>query len=93
MKVKEIIKEAEERYPEKDYPSTFIYRRSAFIEGAKLMMEDINYKELYYKLKIELFKLKGEYQGFCEGLLHWDLPKELKAKIEAKIEEFEDNND
>ena len=49
MKEKEIIKEAEERYPEKEYPSSFVYRQSGFIEGAKWMMEDINYKELLKK--------------------------------------------
>jgi hypothetical protein len=40
------------------------------------------------KARIPAERLRGEFLGFCEGLLFWELPKELKEKIKFKIEEL-----
>jgi len=46
------------------------------------------------KLRIEYAKLSGEFLGFVEGLDWWELPRELRIKINHKknelIEKFGD---
>lgn len=41
------------------------------------------------KLKIQIARLEGEFVGTLEGILLWELPKELKLKIKEKIKEVE----
>jgi len=56
------------------------------------MSEKPGYQELEVinlKLTVDYARLKGEYIGSLKGLLWWDLPKELKTKIEAQIKELE----
>lgn len=38
------------------------------------------------KQTIKIIRLIGEWQGFLEGICLWDIPKELKEKLEARIE-------
>lgn len=40
------------------------------------------------KARIPAERLRGEFLGFCEVLLFWDIPGELKEKIKTKIEEL-----
>lgn len=40
------------------------------------------------KARIPAERLRGEFLGFCEVLLFWDIPEELKEKIKLKIEEL-----
>ena len=44
-------------------------------------------EELYLKLK--LARTKGEFIGILKGILWWDIPEELKEKLENKIKELE----
>lgn len=44
-------------------------------------------EELYLKLK--LARTKGEFIGTLHGILWWDIPEELKEKLENKIKELE----
>jgi len=46
-------------------------------------------EELY--LKVKLSRLKGEFIGMLKGITWWDIPKELKEKLENKIKELEDD--
>ena len=42
------------------------------------------------KLKIQLARLKGEFVGMLKGILWWDIPKELKERIEEVIKRNEE---
>lgn len=42
------------------------------------------------KLKIDYAKLIGEFTGTLEGLLWYELPEEIKVKMEDKIEELKE---
>lgn len=46
-------------------------------------------EELHLKLK--LARIKGEFIGTLKGILCWDIPEELKQKLENKIKELENN--
>ena len=46
----------------------------------------MNKKELL--LKIKLARTKGEFIGTLQGILWWDIPEELKEKLEDKIKEL-----
>ena len=43
-------------------------------------------EELHLKLK--LARIKGEFIGTLEGILWWDIPEELREKLENKIKEL-----
>tara|TARA_Y100000385_G_C12658965_1_gene452903 strand:+ start:203 stop:352 length:150 start_codon:yes stop_codon:yes gene_type:complete len=45
-------------------------------------------EELYLKLKLE--RLKGEFIGMLKGITWWDIPEELREKLENKIKKLED---
>lgn len=47
----------------------------------------------YFKLKLEYSRLQGEFLGFCEGLMWWELPDELSEKVKEKIKELRDKYD
>ncbi len=49
-------------------------------------MSKITKKEL--KLLIKYNTLLGNFTGTLEGILHWDIPKELKTKLELKIKQL-----
>ena len=34
---------------------------------------------------LDKYRILGEFTGFCEGLLHWDIPEELKGKIQQQL--------
>lgn len=40
------------------------------------------------KLRIEHARLQGEFLGFAEGLMWWNLPPELKIRVKEKIKEL-----
>lgn len=42
------------------------------------------------KLLLKYSTLLGNYKGFLEGITWWDIPQELKDKIELKIKELEE---
>jgi hypothetical protein len=42
----------------------------------------------YEKLRLAYAKLLGEYTGVLQGFLWYDLPTEVRTKIEKKIEEL-----
>jgi hypothetical protein len=44
-------------------------------------------EELYLYLK--LARTKGEFIGTLQAILWWDIPEELKEKLESKIKELE----
>ena len=44
-------------------------------------------EELYLKLK--LARIEGEFIGTLKGILWWDIPEELKERLENKIKELE----
>ncbi len=46
-------------------------------------MENFNLENL--KQKIEYNRLLGEFIGTMEGLLHYDIPNEIKVKLKDKI--------
>ena len=47
-----------------------------------------------YKLKLEMARLKGEFIGTLKAITWgWDIPNELKEKLEEKIVELEENAD
>ena len=48
-------------------------------------------EELHLKLK--LARTKGEFIGTLQGILWWDIPDELKEKLENKIKELENERD
>lgn len=41
--------------------------------------------------KIKLAKLQGEFEGTLKGILCWDIPNELKSKIQEQINKLESN--
>lgn len=43
----------------------------------------------YVKLLLAYSRLLGEFRGLIQGITYWDLPKELKSKINTKIEELD----
>lgn len=43
------------------------------------------------KLHIQIAKLEGQFKGVLQGILWWDLPKELKIKLETVLEELNKN--
>ena len=43
------------------------------------------------KIKIKFARLQGEYVGTLKGILWWDIPKELKTKLEDTISKLENN--
>ena len=45
------------------------------------------------KLKIEIARLKGDFIGTLKGIIWWDIPNELKDKLDKKIVELEENKD
>ena len=47
-------------------------------------------EELHLKLK--LARTKGEFIGTLHGILWWDIPEELKQKLENKIKELENDD-
>lgn len=42
------------------------------------------------KLLLKYNRLIGEFQGTLKGILWWDIPEELKAKLELTIKELEE---
>lgn len=50
--------------------------------------EELEYKEIM-RLNLELARLRGEFSGFCKGILWWDIPEELKVKINEQIKRLE----
>ena len=50
-----------------------------------------SYKEIM-RLRIENARLKGEFIGFCRALTYWEIPEELKTKINEQIKRLEDEN-
>lgn len=53
-------------------------------------MDKVDEKEVIKK-DIEYARLLGEFVGTLTGITYWDIPKELKVKIEAKIQELEND--
>ena len=45
------------------------------------------------KLQLKLARTKGEFIGTLQGILWWDIPEELKEKLENKIKELENERD
>ena len=47
------------------------------------------------KLKIEFARLRGDFVGTLIGITYWDIPNELKIKLNKKIVELreEHNNE
>lgn len=43
----------------------------------------------YQKAIIKHSRLLGEYTGTLKGILHWDIPSELREKIEILIKKLE----
>jgi hypothetical protein len=43
------------------------------------------------RIKIKLARLQGEFVGTLKGILWWDIPNELKVKIERRINELVNN--
>jgi len=43
-------------------------------------------------LKIKLARVQGEYIGTLKGIIWWDIPNELKEKLELLIAELENQN-
>ena len=44
------------------------------------------------KLKIKLARVEGEYIGTLKGILWWDIPNELKEKLELLIVKLDNQN-
>ena len=44
------------------------------------------------KLKVQIARLEGEYIGTLKGIIWWDIPNELKEKLELLIAELENQN-
>ena len=44
----------------------------------------------YQKLILEHSRILGEFQGTLKAVLCWDVPQELKDKIQSKIKELEE---
>jgi len=44
------------------------------------------------KLKIKLARMQGQFIGTLKGILWWDIPSDLKEKIEKLIIELEKEN-
>jgi hypothetical protein len=42
-------------------------------------------------LKIEYSKLRGDLTGTLKGIVSWNIPKELKDKVNKKIKELENS--
>lgn len=42
------------------------------------------------KLLLKYNRLIGEFQGTLKGVLWWDIPEELKDKLESKINQLEE---
>ena len=40
------------------------------------------------RLRIQANRILGEYTGTLQGILHWEIPEELKIKLEEKIKEL-----
>tara|TARA_R100000049_G_C1947144_1_gene92762 strand:- start:2231 stop:2404 length:174 start_codon:yes stop_codon:yes gene_type:complete len=43
----------------------------------------------YNKLLIDYAKILGEFKGTLEAVTYWDVPQELKDKMNSKISELE----
>ena len=43
------------------------------------------------KIKIELARLQGEFLGTLKGFLCWDIPNELKVRMQQQINKLENN--
>jgi len=41
------------------------------------------------KLKVEIARLNGDFIGTLKGITWWDIPNELKDKLDKKIVELE----
>lgn len=66
-------------------------RKPAYIvgtDGQLAKRSDVMSKEELY-LKLKLARTKGEFIGTLQGILWWDIPEELKEKLENKIKELE----
>ena len=45
-------------------------------------------KKKHVKLLLDYSLLLGEFAGTLQGITHWDIPKELKVKLEKQIQEL-----
>ena len=43
----------------------------------------------YNKLLIDYARILGEFKGTLEAVTYWDVPQELKDKMNSKISELE----
>lgn len=46
-------------------------------------------EQMEVKNRIKEEKLKADFRGFLQGICAWDIPAELKSKLESKIKELE----
>ena len=44
-------------------------------------------------LKVEMARLEGEFIGTLKAITWWNIPNELKDKLEKHIVELEENKD
>ena len=42
------------------------------------------------KYKSIIARNTGEEQGFLEGILHWDIPDELKVIVQRRVDELKE---
>ena len=62
-----------------------------FLEGAIMNSIEEKLKQLennMLKQQIKIARLSGEWQGMLETICMWDIPQELKEKLQKKIKEL-----
>ena len=52
------------------------------------MAYDVSVSDSYVKLNNKYNRLLGEFIGYLEGTLFWDIDKELYKRLEGKIKEL-----
>lgn len=81
---------AQQRYPTRpdgvNHDTKSLAKQKAFIAGANWQKEQDDTQTInLFKERIMIARLFGEYKGTLKGILHWDLPSELREKIKDEL--------